>query len=99
MKNQFEIKSFLSENREIVISKYNDLTKERFFNGITLSQFMVQVMNLMVINNPRSEKRASSLLLSLVGQVIVDNSKIEVINDLDKKLSEKYQGTAFMALV
>lgn len=99
MKNQFEIKSFLSENRETVISKYNDLTRERFFNGITLSQFMVQVMNLMVINNPKSEKRASSLLLSFVGQVIVDNSKIEVVNDLDKKLSEKYQGTAFMALV
>lgn len=95
----FELKSWMTENREVVIEKYNKLTAEKFYNGISLKDFMIQVYNLMVINNPKSEKRAASLLPDIIGNVYVNNSKIEVVNNRDAKLAEQYKGTAFMALV
>ena len=39
---------------------------------------MVQVLNLMVVNNIKSEKRAASMLPFLMGNVYVNNS--EVVN-------------------
>lgn len=98
MKN-FEIKNWMSENREVVIENYNKLTTEQFFNGISLKDFMLQVLNLMVVNNIKSEKRAASMLPFLMGNVYVNNSKVEVVNNRDVKLAEKYKGTAYMALV
>jgi uncharacterized protein Smg (DUF494 family) len=95
----FELKKWMSENREVVIENYNKLTTEQFFNGISLKDFMVQVLNLMVLNNIKSEKRASSMLPFLMGDVYFNNSKVEVVNDLDAKLAAKYKGTAYMALV
>jgi len=52
----FELKNWMSENREVVISKYNQLTTEKFFSGIALKNFMIEIFNLMSINNPKSEK-------------------------------------------
>lgn len=94
-----ELKNWMSENREVVIENYNKLTTEQFFNGITLKDFMIQVLNLMVVNNIKSEKRAASMLPFLMSNVYVNNSKIEVVNDIDEKLAAKYKGTAYMALV
>lgn len=99
MKTQFELKAWLSENRETVISKYNDLTKEEFFNGITLNNFMIQVLNSMVRNNIKSANRASSMLPFLMGDIYFNNSKIVADDAKTAELKEKYNGTAYMALV
>ena len=99
MKAKFELKTWLSENREVVIEKYNKLTGEEFFNGISLRDFMIQVMKLMTINNPKSEKRAASLLHYIIGDAYVNNSKLKVVNNLDDKMRQKYEGTAYMAMI
>ena len=99
MKATFEVKAFLSANREMVISEYNKLTENRFFNGINQVAFMVEVLNLMVINAPKSEKRAASLLPFMVGRVSANNSKILAEDKVTNALKAKYNNTPFMALV
>ena len=99
MKATFEIQNWLSENREVVISKYNDLTNEKFFNGITLKNFMVEVLSAMVRNNVKSEKRAASMLPFLMGDIYFNNSKVVAEDKITNALKAKYAGTAFMALV
>lgn len=73
---KFELKTWLSNNRETVITKYEELTKEKYFSGITLKSFMVQIMNAMLRNNVRSEKRANSMLSFLMGEIYFNNSKV-----------------------
>lgn len=99
MKTQFELKSWMTENRETVINNYSQLATEPFFNGITLKEFMIEVMRIMTINNPKSDKRAASLLPYIISNVYASNCEVQVVNDLDEKLAAKYQGTAYMALV
>jgi len=99
MKASFELKAWMTENREIVIEKYNTLTNSEFFNGISMKDFMVQAYNMMVANNIKSEKRASSLLPFVLGQISADNSKVMVGRDRDAELASKYKGTATMALI
>lgn len=99
MKAQFELKTWLAENREMVISEYNRLSAEKFFSGITLKDFMVQVFNSMVRNNVKSEKRASSMFPFLMGQIYFDNSKVVADDKVTSTLKEKYNGTAYMSLV
>jgi hypothetical protein len=99
MKATFEITKWLSENRETIISNYNNLTKEQFFNGISLKDFMLQVMQAMQMNNVKSEKRASSMLPFLMGNIYFNNSKVEGNDKITEALKAKYEGTAFMALV
>jgi hypothetical protein len=99
MATKFELKDYLTNNREMVIAEYNKLTTHKFFNGVTLKAFMVQVYNLMAVNNPKSEKRADSLLSHMVSQVVVNNSKVDAIDKQQDALVAKYQGTAFMAMV
>jgi hypothetical protein len=99
MKATFELQNWMSENREIVISKYNDLTNEAFFNGISLKNFMIQVMNSMSINNPKSDKRAASLLPFVMGNVYVANSKVSANDSKTEALKAKYEGTSFMAMI
>jgi hypothetical protein len=99
MKTQFELKTWLSENRETVIGKYNKLTQEKFFNGITLKDFMLQVMSVLVRNNVKSEKTASKILLIALGEIYMNNSKV-IANDFKTDaLKAKYSGTAYMAMV
>jgi len=99
MKAKFEIKTWLSENREIVIAKHTKLTSETFYNGITLKDFMLQVMAVLVRNNVKSEKTASKILTIALGEVYVNNSKV-VANDFKTDaLKAKYEGTAYMAMV
>jgi len=99
MKAKFELKTWLSENRNLVIEKYNELTKEANFNGISLKEFMSKVLTTMGYNNVKSEKKASSTLPHVLGGIYFNACKIEVIIDRDEILAEKYKGTAFMALV
>lgn len=99
MKTQFELKTWLSENRETVIGKYEKLTKEKFFNGITLKDFMLQAMSVLVRNNVKSEKTASKILLIALGEIYMNNSKV-IANDFKTDaLKAKYSGTAYMAMV
>lgn len=84
MKAQFEIKNFLANNREIVIAKYNELANDNFFDGITLKNFMIEVMNLFIINRVKSEKTATLKLDFILGEIICKHNTIEVVNSLDK---------------
>lgn len=71
----FELKNWMSENRETVINVYNETAKNEFFTGIYLKDFMVKVYEMMVINNPKSEKRAASLLPTILGNVAYNVSR------------------------
>jgi len=99
MKAQFELKTWLSENRELVIEKYNALTKEQFYNGITLKDFMLQVMHLMNMNRIKSANAAAKNLPFLMGNVYFKNSTIDSPDMRQEALKAKYQGTAYMALI
>ena len=101
MKKQFELKNWMTENREIVIFKYQELTKEEYFNGISMRDFMVKVMNTMVMNNVSSAKRASSILPEAMSNIYYANCEIQVVNDLDAKMKAKYMAKdkAYAALV
>lgn len=96
---KFELKSWLSENREIVISKHNALTTEKHYSGISLKDFMVEVVKMMEINNVKSEKRAASKLPFLMGNIYFENSKVTGRDSKTEALAEKYKWTAAMALV
>jgi hypothetical protein len=99
MKAQFELKTWLSENREIVIEKHNELTKEQFYNGITLKDFMLQIMHIMNMNRIKSAKTAEKNLPFLMGQVYFKNSTIDSPDMRQEALKAKYEGTAYMALI
>jgi len=99
MKAQFELKKWLSENREIIIVKHTKLTTERFYNGITLKDFMLNVMNVLIRNNVKSEKTATKLLTIALGEVFVNNSKVFANDFKTDALKAKYSGTAYMAMV
>ena len=74
MKATFELKTWLSENRQSIISEYEQLSKEEFFNGMSLQNFMIAILNTMAMNNPKSEKRAASLLPYVMGDIYFNNS-------------------------
>ena len=95
----FNINNWLGENRETVIAKYNDLINEKFFSGISLKSFMIEVLNMMIANNIKSEKRAASILPFVLGNVCMNNSKVIANDSATEQLKEKYSGTATMALV
>jgi len=99
MKTAFTTQNFLANNREYVIAKYNEISVNEFFNGISLKEFMMQVLTIMNNNNPKSEKRAASLLADVVSLVMVKNTKIEAQDKVTERLTNKYNGTAYMALV
>ena len=99
MKTTFNLQQALSARREIVIAKYNNLTGERFFDGCTLRQFMIEVMNLCTINRIRSEKRLDSMLATFIDNVYHDHSRIQSRDVVTDALRKKYAGTAFMAMV
>jgi hypothetical protein len=69
---KFELNTFLSDNREQVIAMYNELTNEQFFTGVSLKGFMMDVQRRMKFQNPKSEKRAASLLPGVLGRAYCD---------------------------
>ena len=99
MAKQFEIREALKNNREMVIAKHNQLTAERFFDGCTLKQFMVEVLNMCVMNNIRSEKTLVKNLPFYMGQIYFNHSKVSGTDTVTANLKKQYQGTAFMAMV
>lgn len=77
MKATFNLKDFLTANKETVLINYEKLKKEQFFNGISLKDFMILVMNMMANNNPKSDKRAAYLLPTILGTIVFNNSTIK----------------------
>ena len=74
MKAKFEIKSFLTANREQVIAMYNKVALDPHFNpNVTLHNFMGHVLNAMIFNKCASEKRASYILPTVLGFVFMDS--------------------------
>ena len=94
-KAKFDLMASLTANRDYVIAKFNELKNETLYNGLTLREFMLQIVHIMRVNNPRSEKRFNDIFKSLVGRVYNDNLHIEGSD----YMVEKYRGTAFSALV
>lgn len=72
----FDLKNWMTDNRDQVISKFSELQSEEHYNGCALKQFMVEIFNGMSRNNPRSEKAAASLLPHVMGSVYVSNSNV-----------------------
>jgi len=75
MKNDFNLQKFLSENRNTIIASYEAITTNQFFTGISLKDFMLKIISRMNDNNPKSEKRAASLLPTILGEVAYNNSR------------------------
>lgn len=98
MKN-FELKTWMSANRELVIAKFNLLQNEKHYTGATLKMFMMDIFNAMIRNNPKSEKRAKDLLPFVMGNSYVKFSTIKGEDKITDALRAKYQGTCAMALV
>ena len=95
----FNLKKFLTENRNQVIEKFSALTKEDSYNGISLRDFMMAVLRNMEANNPKSEKRAKSLFSGAINNAYYDAMRMGVVRDRDAEAIAKYQGTAYMAIV
>jgi hypothetical protein len=99
MKAKFELKTWLSENRETVIAKYNELTKEANFSGITLKEFMTNIMTMMVNNRVGSAKTAENKLAFFMGEVYMNNCNVYAQDRITDRLRNQYSGTSFMAMV
>lgn len=95
MKKVFDLKVWMSENRNFVIEKFEGLQNEVHYNGITLKDFMVQVWNEMNRQRLTNEKQASQKLPFMVSNVVFENSTVTG-NDY---MIEKYRGTQYAALV
>lgn len=95
----FNLQQSLSAKRDVVISKYNELTAERFFDGCTLRQFMVEVMNACIINNIRSEKRLSSMLPYLMGDIYFRHSTVTGCDVVADKLHNNMPNQQWAAIV
>jgi len=99
MKAKFDLRSFLTTNREIVLNSYKTASEHNFFNQISLANYMTQVFNYMVENNPKSDKKAMSVLISAIDRVSNKNTSISGSDFRTEALQAKYSGTAFMAIV
>jgi len=88
MKAQFEIKNFLTANRAVVIEKFEALKNDPFYNGCSLSFFMTEIMNRMIMNNVKSEKTATSKLPFLMGNVYCEQKTVESRGFISNKVSE-----------
>ena len=97
--SKFNLKSFLTENREIVLNSFEELKKEQFYNNVPLKTFMIEVANMMVTNNPKSDKVAIKKLADCLSYVYLNNSNIEARDYKTESLTAKYKGTGYMAMV
>jgi hypothetical protein len=96
---KFNLTTALSERREQVIAKYNTLTTEEFFDGCTLRQFMIEVMNMCQMNNIKSSTRLNNFLPMTLGQIYVAHSKVSGSDAATEQLKKRYEGTSYMSMV
>tara|TARA_R110000868_G_scaffold119513_4_gene317254 strand:+ start:929 stop:1231 length:303 start_codon:yes stop_codon:yes gene_type:complete len=96
---KFELKAWLTENKETVIASYTKLTAEKFFNGITLKDFMVAVMQGMANNSPKSANKASSVLLFVMGDIYFNNSNVDSFDAVTARLKSQAPNQQWSALI
>ncbi|NML70059.1 hypothetical protein HHL23_09620 [Chryseobacterium sp. RP-3-3] len=94
MATTFNLQNFLSQNREFVIEKYEELKNEPSFSGISLKEFMMRIMRNLSLN-AKSQKTAESKFRSILCNIYEEETEIEVIRDRDQELKSKYQNTVF----
>jgi len=99
MKAKFELRTWLTENRETIVNNYTKLTAETYFSGISLKDFMIATMNALTMNNVKSEKTATSKLPFLMANVYCANSKVGGINWIDEKSDKARMTTGEFQLV
>jgi len=92
MKNQFNIKEALTAIRENIIAKYNELTSDKFFDGVSLKQFMIEILNIANRNSDRmrSQNSFDKMIMNLVANVMMNHKRIGG-NDLDAADKKKMQ--------
>lgn len=98
MNNKFNIKDYLTSHREEVIAKYNALSEERFFDGVSLKNFMVEVMNMMAMN-AKSEKRADMMLPMVMGNVYSRHTSFDSSNSIDERRKANMPNQQWAAIV
>jgi hypothetical protein len=76
MKNTFDLKTWLTGNKETVIAKYNECAAHDYFSGITLRDFMFRILDDMQLNNPKSEKKAASTFTEILSNVYYSNTNV-----------------------
>lgn len=85
------------------MSTFEKMTTERFYNGITLVDFMVEVMD--VYTRTYTDKKGNvtakgmRMLAYVLGDVYFANSKIDAMDNKTDTLRDKYKGTAYMSMV
>lgn len=90
----FNLQNFLSENREFVIEKYEDLKNESNFSGISLKEFMIRIMKNLSLN-AKNQKTADRFFQGIVYDIYNEEIEIEVVRDRDLALKNKYANTVF----
>lgn len=99
MKAKFNIKEGLTAQRETVINKYNMLTGEEFFDGCTLKQFMLEVMNMCVINRIASETTLKRMLPIFLGDIYFSHSKVSARDAKTETMKKNMPNQQWAALV
>ena len=99
MAAKFDLMQALSTRREEVIEKFNALQNERFYNNCTLKQFMVEFMNLMRENNPRSQKRFDNLFNHILSVVYYKNCSVTGNDNLTDELRKRYNNGQWAAII
>ena len=90
MKAKFEITNWLSENREEIISKFNLLTAEKFYSGISLKNFMVKILNGMLRNRVASEKTATKAVKEHRKRILIVEDNLDIRSYIHSILESDY---------
>lgn len=99
MATKFDLKQALRARREEVIEKFNALQSEEHYNKCTLKQFMTEFMNLMIINNPRSQKRFDHLFRGLLEMAYYNNCSIVGNDSLTEHLRKRHSDGQWAAII
>lgn len=95
-KKQFVIKEALTDIREKIIAKFNNLKNDKFYDGVSLKVFMTEILEAANRNADRmkSQKQFDAKIMFLVGDVITRHKKIggNNLDKLDAKKMRTYYG-------
>ena len=99
MKTTFNLTEELHARRDLVIEQYNELTKGQFFDGITLRNYMLEVIKACQVNRIRTAKSLDKQLPIFLYYISYEHNRIASVDNVTEALKRKYAGTAFMAMV
>ena len=75
---KFELKTWLSENRNQILDFYNALSENEFFSGVSKKEFGTEVFRAMGFNNVKSEKTAVKTLSHVLYRLESKHTQIGV---------------------